>query len=259
MTDSGELYCSEPQGPVCEGEFRAVLSWINFIVEVKVLLTAPPCVSLRKLYVALSVGVCLLISVLVLFFLFPRPVLLSPVTVESSVVFFVNSSVLINIVVGQREPLIDRRPQLLTIWTNSPPVIFFFFNSFTFLFFVEHCKHHQRQLCVRAGVQSVSAGPRLPNRGGNSLHWGHHVCPTSVHQNGETAWVWWRPVRVDWKWFFFFLSHRNGIWNKYVHSSWFQVNICSFSPHRFHIWSQWTWLSLARCKFVTPRNKQTFY
>lgn len=136
------------------------------------LLTAPPCVSLRKLYVALSVGVCLLISVLVLFFLFPRPVLLSPVTVESSVVFFVNSSVLINIVVGQREPLIDRRPQLHSHLNQLTSCCFFFvfFNSFTFLFFVEHCKHHQRQLCVRAGVQSVSAGPRLPNRGGNSLH-----------------------------------------------------------------------------------------
>lgn len=49
------------------------------------------------LYVAASVGVCLLISALVLFFLFPRSVLLSPVAVKSSLVFFTEKDVLINI------------------------------------------------------------------------------------------------------------------------------------------------------------------
>ncbi|XP_008328747.1 transmembrane protein 106B-like [Cynoglossus semilaevis] len=84
--------------PTCQGTGRIPRGQESKLVAVI------PCTDQRlrprhtKLYVALSVGVCLLISVLVLFFLFPRPVLLSPVTVESSVVFFVNSSVLINIV-----------------------------------------------------------------------------------------------------------------------------------------------------------------
>lgn len=50
-----------------------------------------------KLYVAVSVGVCLLLSSLVLFFLFPRSVLLSPVAVKSSLVYFIHDDVQINI------------------------------------------------------------------------------------------------------------------------------------------------------------------
>ncbi|XP_029294262.1 transmembrane protein 106A-like isoform X3 [Cottoperca gobio] len=50
-----------------------------------------------KLYVAVSVGVCLLVSSLVLFFLFPRSVLISPVAVKSSFVYFTEADVQINI------------------------------------------------------------------------------------------------------------------------------------------------------------------
>ncbi|XP_078125379.1 transmembrane protein 106A-like [Sander vitreus] len=50
-----------------------------------------------KLYVTVSVGVCLLVSSLVLFFLFPRSVLLSPVAVKSSFVYFTDDYVQINI------------------------------------------------------------------------------------------------------------------------------------------------------------------
>ncbi|XP_060945408.1 transmembrane protein 106B-like isoform X2 [Limanda limanda] len=50
-----------------------------------------------KLYVAVSVGVCLLVSAVVLFFLFPRAVLLSSVAVKSSFVYFTKNNVLINI------------------------------------------------------------------------------------------------------------------------------------------------------------------
>ncbi|XP_035508963.1 transmembrane protein 106A-like [Morone saxatilis] len=50
-----------------------------------------------KLYVAVSVGLCLLASSLVLFFLFPRSVLLSPVAVKSSFVYFNENDVEINI------------------------------------------------------------------------------------------------------------------------------------------------------------------
>lgn len=50
-----------------------------------------------KLYVAVSVTVCLLVSSLVLFFLFPRSVILSPVAVKSSFVYFTKDGVQINI------------------------------------------------------------------------------------------------------------------------------------------------------------------
>lgn len=61
--------------------------------------------SLRKLYVALSVGLCLLVSVLVLFFLFPRSVILSPVAVSSSSVYFTHDGVQINITVRRDDGL----------------------------------------------------------------------------------------------------------------------------------------------------------
>ncbi|XP_039979100.1 transmembrane protein 106B-like isoform X2 [Xiphias gladius] len=50
-----------------------------------------------KLYVAVSVGVCLMVSTLVLFFLFPRSVFLSSVAVKSSFVYFTENEVQINI------------------------------------------------------------------------------------------------------------------------------------------------------------------
>lgn len=49
--------------------------------------------SRTKLYVCLSTGVCLLICCLVLFFLFPRSVTLTPVSLLSVTVFFTNTTV----------------------------------------------------------------------------------------------------------------------------------------------------------------------
>ncbi|KAJ8254602.1 hypothetical protein COCON_G00212140 [Conger conger] len=51
------------------------------------------CVCYRKLYVSLSVVLCILVCALILFFLFPRSVLLSPVAVKSVYVFFTPSTV----------------------------------------------------------------------------------------------------------------------------------------------------------------------
>lgn len=53
----------------------------------------------RKLYVTVSVTLCLLVSSLVLFFLFPRSVILSPVAVESVYVYFTPTTVQMNITV----------------------------------------------------------------------------------------------------------------------------------------------------------------
>ncbi|KAM6957822.1 transmembrane protein 106B-like [Aplochiton taeniatus] len=50
-----------------------------------------------KCYVAAAVSLCLLASVLVLFFLFPRSIVLSPVSVTSVYVFFTPNEVAINI------------------------------------------------------------------------------------------------------------------------------------------------------------------
>ncbi|XP_028310984.1 transmembrane protein 106B-like [Gouania willdenowi] len=67
------------------------------------LLAVIPCNDQRlkprhtKLYVAISVAVCAVISTLVLFFLFPRSVLLSPVAVKSSFVYFSEDDVQIHI------------------------------------------------------------------------------------------------------------------------------------------------------------------
>lgn len=83
--------------PTCQGIGRIPRGQESKLVAVI------PCSDQRlrprrtKLYVALSVAVCVLISALVLFFLFPRSVLLSPVSVQSSYVFFRNTSVEINI------------------------------------------------------------------------------------------------------------------------------------------------------------------
>lgn len=49
--------------------------------------------SRTKLYVCISTAVCLLISCLVLFFLFPRSVTLTPVSLLSSMVFFTDKTV----------------------------------------------------------------------------------------------------------------------------------------------------------------------
>lgn len=83
--------------PTCQGIGRIPRGQESKLVAVI------PCSDQRlrprhtKLYVALSVSVCILISGLVLFFLFPRSVLLSPVSVLSSYVFFLENSVQINI------------------------------------------------------------------------------------------------------------------------------------------------------------------
>ncbi|XP_040919454.1 transmembrane protein 106B-like [Toxotes jaculatrix] len=83
--------------PTCQGTGRIPRGQESKLVAVI------PCNDQRlrprhtKLYVAVSVGVCLLVSSLVLFFLFPRSVLLSPVAVKSSFVYFTASSVQINI------------------------------------------------------------------------------------------------------------------------------------------------------------------
>ncbi|XP_041813805.1 transmembrane protein 106B-like isoform X2 [Chelmon rostratus] len=83
--------------PTCQGTGRIPRGQESKLVAVI------PCTDQRlrprhtKLYVAVSVGVCLLVSSLVLFFLFPRSVLLSPVAVKSSLVYFTDQDVQINI------------------------------------------------------------------------------------------------------------------------------------------------------------------
>ncbi|XP_058510494.1 transmembrane protein 106B-like isoform X2 [Solea solea] len=83
--------------PTCQGTGRIPRGQESKLVAVI------PCNDQRlrprhtKLYVAVSVGVCLVISTLVLFFLFPRSVLLSPVAVKSSFVYFPDKYVLIDI------------------------------------------------------------------------------------------------------------------------------------------------------------------
>ncbi|KAM9345682.1 transmembrane protein 106A-like [Symphorus nematophorus] len=83
--------------PTCQGTGRIPRGQESKLVAVI------PCNDQRlrprhtKLYVAVSVGVCLLVSSLVLFFLFPRSVLLSPVAVKSSFVYFTETDVQINI------------------------------------------------------------------------------------------------------------------------------------------------------------------
>lgn len=83
--------------PTCQGTGRIPRGQENQLVAVI------PCNDQRlrprhtKLYIAVSVGLCLLVSSLVLFFLFPRSVFLSPVAVKSSFVYFTHDDVQINI------------------------------------------------------------------------------------------------------------------------------------------------------------------
>ncbi|XP_028267300.1 transmembrane protein 106B-like [Parambassis ranga] len=83
--------------PTCQGTGRIPRGQESKLVAVI------PCNDQRlrprhtKLYVAASVGVCFLVSTLVLFFLFPRSVILSPVAVASSFVYFTETDVQINI------------------------------------------------------------------------------------------------------------------------------------------------------------------
>lgn len=83
--------------PTCQGIGRIPRGQESKLVAVI------PCSDQRlrprhtKLYVTISVVVCILISALVLFFLFPRSVLLSHVSVQSSYVFFTKDYVQINI------------------------------------------------------------------------------------------------------------------------------------------------------------------
>lgn len=83
--------------PTCQGTGRIPRGQESKLVAVI------PCNDQRlrprhtKLYVAVSVSWCLLACSLVLFFLFPRSVLLSPVAVKSSFVYFRENDVQINI------------------------------------------------------------------------------------------------------------------------------------------------------------------
>lgn len=56
--------------------------------------------SHRKLYVCISVAVCLLICSLILFFLFPRSMDMSPVELQSSMVYFTPETVKMVVTVG---------------------------------------------------------------------------------------------------------------------------------------------------------------
>ncbi|KAI1884173.1 hypothetical protein AGOR_G00223710 [Albula goreensis] len=79
--------------PTCRGTGRIPRGQESQLVAVI------PCTDQRlkprrtKLYVCLSVALCILVSSLVLFFLFPRSVLLSAVAVKSVYVFFTPSTV----------------------------------------------------------------------------------------------------------------------------------------------------------------------
>lgn len=55
----------------------------------------------RKLYVLVSMVLCLLVSCLVLFFLFPRSITLTPVSVLSVTVYFSPDSVDLQVTVSE--------------------------------------------------------------------------------------------------------------------------------------------------------------
>ncbi|XP_062303759.1 transmembrane protein 106B-like [Osmerus eperlanus] len=86
------VYC-----PTCQGTGRIPQGQESMLVAVI------PCNDQRldprhtKLYVAVSVSVCVLVSALVLFFLYPRCVTLSPVAVKSVYVTFPSNTVLMNV------------------------------------------------------------------------------------------------------------------------------------------------------------------
>ncbi|XP_024289127.1 transmembrane protein 106B [Oncorhynchus tshawytscha] len=83
--------------PTCQGTGRIPRGQESKLVAVI------PCSDQRlkpqhtKLYVTVSVTLCLLVSSLVLFFLFPRSVILSPVAVKSVYVYFTPTTVQMNI------------------------------------------------------------------------------------------------------------------------------------------------------------------
>ncbi|XP_020773936.1 transmembrane protein 106A [Boleophthalmus pectinirostris] len=85
---SGDITC-----PTCRGTGRIPRGHEDQLVAVI------PCNDKRlkpsrtKLYVCISTTLCLLISCLVLFFLFPRSVTLTPVSLLSATVFFTNKTV----------------------------------------------------------------------------------------------------------------------------------------------------------------------
>ncbi|CDQ67057.1 unnamed protein product [Oncorhynchus mykiss] len=89
-----------------------------------------PCSDIRlrpsrtKLYVCISVVVCLLICCLILFFLFPRSISLSLVTVKSVMVFFTPQTVEMQIMVNTRYmraalPYTDEVRSLHTLYPNT--------------------------------------------------------------------------------------------------------------------------------------------
>ncbi|XP_033840753.1 transmembrane protein 106A [Periophthalmus magnuspinnatus] len=88
-----EQYAGDTTCPTCRGTGRIPRGLDDQLVAVI------PCNDKRlkpsrtKLYVCISTALCLLISCLVLFFLFPRSVTLTPVSLLSATVFFTNKTV----------------------------------------------------------------------------------------------------------------------------------------------------------------------
>lgn len=77
----------------------------------------------RKLYVLISMALCLLVCCLVLFFLFPRSVTVTPVSVLSVMVYFGQDSVDLHVAVSKTTP----SPALTVMYlpVKSCPVDFF--------------------------------------------------------------------------------------------------------------------------------------
>lgn len=67
----------------------------------------------RKLYVFISMAVCLFVCCLILFFLFPRSVTLSPVSVQSVMVYFRPDTVDLNITVSRTDAVLMKELRLM--------------------------------------------------------------------------------------------------------------------------------------------------
>lgn len=81
----------------------------------------------RKLYVLISMALCLLVCCLVLFFLSPRSVTVTPVSVLSVMVYFGQDSVDLHVTVSKTTP--SPAPTLMYLPVKSCPVDFFPFDS----------------------------------------------------------------------------------------------------------------------------------
>lgn len=123
----------------------------------------------RKLYVSLSVALCLLVISVVLYFLFPRLVVLSPVGVYSSFVYFTDGSILIDITVSKEGGLKDGMD---VRWTYNVLIVVAVAMPITnqSSFPAECPEHHQSELCGGSGLQPLSAGCQLRHGGGDGLH-----------------------------------------------------------------------------------------